>query len=107
MVGQKRLLTGEFVPLHRQPGRHTAHGAPYIGFGYPEGTYEEAVLQSDREAWEQGYQDDMERRFARRGEMGKERLWQWFTENPLAFVASHLSTSAAGADVFPTCARWT
>ena len=62
----------------------------YIGFGYPEGTYEEAVLQSDREAWEQGYQDDMERRFARRGEMGKERLWQWFTENPLAFVASHL-----------------
>ena len=37
-----------------------------------------------------GYQDDMERRFARRGEMGKGRLWQWFTENPLAFVASHL-----------------
>ena len=83
------LLTGEFVPFTANRGDIQLMGS-YIGFGYPEGTYEEAVLQSDREAWEQGYQDDMERRFARRGEMGKERLWQWFTENPLAFVASHL-----------------
>ena len=83
------LLTGEFVPFTANRGDIQLMGS-YIGFGYPEGTYEEAVLQSDREAWEQGYQDDMERRFARRGEMGKERLWEWFTENPLAFVASHL-----------------
>lgn len=83
------LLTGEFVPFTANRGDIQLMGS-YIGFGYPEGTYEEAVLQSDREAWEQGYQDDMERRFARRGEMGRERLWQWFTENPLAFVASHL-----------------
>lgn len=83
------LLTGEFVPFTANRGDIQLMGS-YIGFGYPEGTYEDAVLQSDREAWEQGYQDDMERRFARRGEMGKERLWQWFTENPLAFVASHL-----------------
>lgn len=83
------LLTGEFVPFTANRGDIQLMGS-YIGFGYPEGTYEDAVLQSDREAWEQGYQDDMERRFARRGEMGKERLWQWFTENPLAFIASHL-----------------
>lgn len=94
------LLTGEFVPFTANRGDIQLMGS-YIGFGYPEGTYEEAVLQSDREAWEQGYQDDMERRFARRGEMGKERLWQWFTENPLAFGGQPPPLQAAGADGFP------
>ncbi|MCI5956923.1 MAG: hypothetical protein MRZ54_08055, partial [Clostridiales bacterium] len=33
---------------------------------------------------------DMERRFARRGEIGRERMAQWLREAPVGFVASHL-----------------
>ncbi|HIU07270.1 MAG TPA: glycosyltransferase family 39 protein, partial [Candidatus Limiplasma pullistercoris] len=44
------VLTGEFVPFTANRGDIQLMGS-YIGFGYPEGTYEEAVLQSDREAW--------------------------------------------------------
>ena len=82
-------VTGEFVPFTANRGDIQLMGS-YEGFGCPEGTYEEAVLEADREAWEQGYQEDMERRFARRGEMGKQRLAQWFREAPVGFVLSHL-----------------
>ncbi len=82
-------VTGQFVPFTANRGDIQLMGT-YEGFGYPEGTYADAVLQSDREAWEQGYQGDMERRFARRGEMGKERLAQWMREAPVGFVLTHV-----------------
>ena len=82
-------LTGEFVPFTANRGDIQLMGT-YEGWGYPEGTYEEAVLEADREAWEQGYQEDMERRFERRGEMGRERMEAWLREAPLGFVATHL-----------------
>lgn len=62
----------------------------YIGFGAPEGTYEEMVVELDAEAWAHGFQNDGVRRFERRGEVGKERLGQWFRENPVGFVMTHL-----------------
>lgn len=82
-------LLGKFVPFTANRGDIQLMGS-YMGFGYPEGTYQEKVNELDAEAWNQNYQDDTERRFARRGEVGKERLAQWFQENPLAFLFSHL-----------------
>lgn len=80
---------GGFVPFTANRGDIQLM-ATYEGFGCPEGTYEEAVLQCDKEAWEQNYQYDMERRFARRGEIGRERMAQWLREAPVRCVASHL-----------------
>ena len=82
-------VVGGFVPFTANRGDIQLM-ATYEGIGCPEGSYEDAVLLSDKEAWEQGYQDDMERRFARRGEMGKERMLQWLREAPLGFIATHL-----------------
>lgn len=62
----------------------------YVGFGVPEGTYNEMVLELDAEAWREGFQEDPVRRFARRGEVGKERLSKWFSESPVKFILSHV-----------------
>ena len=82
-------VLGEFVPFTANRGDIQLMGS-YIGVGYPEGTYDEKILELDAEAWNEGFQADTERRFARRGEVGKERLGQWFRENPVAFVFSHV-----------------
>lgn len=82
-------LLNEFVPFTANRGDIQLLGS-YIGVGYPEGTYDEMVVQLDAEAWIEGYQEDGERRFARRGEVGKERLAQWFSENPVGFLYSHV-----------------
>ncbi len=85
---RNELLLNRFVAFTANRGDIQLMGS-YMGVGYPEGTYEDMVLQLDAEAWEQGYQEDTERRFERRGEVGKERLAQWFRENPVAFLFSH------------------
>ncbi len=82
-------FVGQFVPFTTNRGDIQLM-ATFEGIGCPEGTYEEAVLQADKEAWEQGYQDDVVRRFERRGEMGRERMAQWFQEAPLGLVVSQL-----------------
>ncbi len=78
-----------FVPFTANRGDLQLLGS-YMGWGYPEGTYDETILQLDAEAWERGYQDDVELRFARRGEVGKERLAEWFRTHPAGFVLTHL-----------------
>lgn len=80
---------GRFVPFTANRGDIQLMGS-YMGIGYPEGTYDEKVVELDAEAWIEGFQFDVERRFARRGEVGKERLSLWFEENPVAFVFSHV-----------------
>ena len=78
-----------FVPFTANRGDLQLLGS-YIGWGCPEGTYEETILQLDAEAWQQGVQDDVELRFARRGEVGRERLAEWFRTRPVGFVLTHL-----------------
>jgi len=80
---------GYFVPFTANRGDIQLMGS-YMGIGYPEGNYEDKVVELDAEAWINGYPFDTERRFARRGEVGKERLSQWFEENPVSFVFSHV-----------------
>lgn len=94
------LLTGEFVPFTANRGDIQLMGS-YIGFGYPEGTYEEAVLQSDREAWEQGYQDDMERRFAPAGRNGQGAPVAVVYGKSAGLCGQPPDLQAAGADGFP------
>lgn len=78
-----------FVPFTANRGDLQLLGS-YMGWGCPEGTYEETVLALDAEAWMEGVQDDVELRFARRGEVGKERLAEWFRTHPVGFVLTHL-----------------
>lgn len=82
-------VLNRFVPFTANRGDLQLLGS-YIGWGCPEGTYEETILQLDTEAWEQGVQDDVELRFARRGEVGRERLAEWFRTHPIGFILTHL-----------------
>ena len=82
-------MYGKFVMFTTNSGDIQLMGS-YMGIGAPEGTYDERVLELDAEAWNEGYQDDLVRRFARRGEAGRERLGEWFRENPIGFLLTHL-----------------
>lgn len=82
-------MYGKFVMFTTNSGDIQLMGS-YMGVGAPEGTYEEKVVELDAEAWNEGYQDDIVRRFSRRGEVGKERLKEWFQNNPLGFLFTHL-----------------
>lgn len=82
-------VLNRFVPFTANRGDLQLLGS-YMGWGYPEGTYDETILELDAEAWMNGTQDDVELRFARRGEVGKERLAEWFRTHPLGFVLTHL-----------------
>jgi len=82
-------VLNRFVPFTANRGDLQLLGS-YIGWGYPEGTYDETILQLDAEAWEQGVQDDVELRFARRGEVGKERIAEWSRTSPVGFLLTHL-----------------
>ena len=48
------------------------------------------VTELNIEAWEEGYQNKMAERFARRGEVGKARLAEWFETKPVGFILTHL-----------------
>lgn len=86
---RNELVLDRFVPFTANRGDLQLLGS-YMGWGYPEGTYDETVLELDAEAWMNGTQDDVELRFARRGEVGRERLAEWFRTHPLGFVLTHL-----------------
>lgn len=87
---RNEILLDRFVMFTANRGDIQLMGS-YMGIGCPEGDYDEMVVQMDKEAWEEGYQADVERRFARRGEVGKERLQEWFRTRPVAFVFSHVA----------------
>lgn len=78
-----------FVPFTANRGDLQLLGS-YIGWGCPEGNYDEAVLQLDAEAWIEGVQEDVALRFARRGDLGKARLAEWFRTHPVGFILTHL-----------------
>ena len=78
-----------FVPFTANRGDLQLLGT-YMGWGHPDGTYEEMIQQLDAQAWMEGYQEDGARRFALRGEVGKERLAEWFRTHPVGFVLTHL-----------------
>jgi hypothetical protein len=82
-------VLNRFVPFTANRGDLQLLGS-YMGWEYPEGTYDETIVELDAEAWMNGTQDDVELRFARRGEVGKERLAEWFRTHPLGFVLTHL-----------------
>lgn len=82
-------VTDSFVPFTSNRGDIKLLGS-FDGIGCPEGSYEETILALDREAWEQSYQEDTMRRFDIRGEVGEERLSQWFRQAPVGFLITHL-----------------
>lgn len=82
-------VTDSFVPFTSNRGDIKLLGS-FDGIGCPEGSYEETILALDSEAWEQSYQEDTMRRFDIRGEVGKERLSQWFRQAPVGFLITHL-----------------
>lgn len=81
-------VVGVFTPFPISQGDQKLLGT-YEGLGCPAGTYEEDIAALDREAWAQGYQADVYRRLARRGELAEERLVRWIRENPVGFVVTH------------------
>lgn len=78
-----------FVPFTGNRGDLQLLGT-YTGWGHPEGDYEETIQQLVAQAWEEGTQEDGAAHFARRGEIGKQRMAEWFREKPIAFVLTHL-----------------
>lgn len=97
-------LLGQFVPFTSNRGDIQLLGT-YQGIGYPEGDYASKVTELDAEAWAEGYEADGVRRFARRGEVGRERMAQWLRENPAGFLITHFLynplklTLMRGADI--------
>ena len=87
-VRNQRVI-GTFTPFPISQGDQKLLGT-YVGVGYPEGSYEEATTALDAEAWEQNFQGDKIQRIARRGEVAQERLTEWFQEQPIAFLYTHL-----------------
>ena len=81
-------VTGSFTPFPISQGDQKLLGA-FEGFDHPEGDYNTASMLMDREAWEQGYQDDATRRLRRRGEYADELYATWFREQPVGFVFTH------------------
>lgn len=80
---------GAFTPFPVSQGDQKLLGS-YVGWGYPEGTYEEGIAELDTRAWEEGYQEDTYRRIALRGEYADERMARWLRDDPLGFIATHL-----------------
>ncbi|NLV59489.1 MAG: glycosyltransferase family 39 protein [Clostridiales bacterium] len=86
---RNQQIIGVFTPFPTSQGDQKLLGT-YVGVGYPDGTYEEALEKLDAMAWEQGYQTDTIHRIKDRGEYGQERLAQWIAQNPLGFLFTHL-----------------
>lgn len=82
-------VVGTFTPFPVSQGDQKLLGS-YVGWGYPEGTYEEGITELDARAWTEGYQADTYRRIALRGEYADERMARWLRENPLGFLGTHL-----------------
>ncbi len=82
-------VVGTFTPFPVSQGDQKLLGS-YVGWGYPEGSYEEGITELDARAWTEGYQADAYRRIALRGEYADERMARWLRENPLGFLGTHL-----------------
>ena len=86
---RNEVTFGSFSPFPMSQGDQKLLGT-YEGIGYPAGTYETDVNALDAEAWDQGYQTDVNARLARRGELAQQRLTQWFQQNPAGLIFTHL-----------------
>ena len=86
---RNQLVAGTFAPFPVSQGDQKLLGT-YEGIGYPAGSYQQDVDTLDAAAWEQGYQADVYRRLAVRGDFAQARLRRWVTENPVGFAVTHL-----------------
>ena len=81
-------VVGAFTPFPVSQGDQKLLGS-YVGLGAPAGAYAEDVAALNRQAWDQGFQNDVYRRIALRGALADARMAQWFREAPLGLIATH------------------
>lgn len=81
-------VVGTFTPFPVSQGDQKLLGS-YVGLGAPAGTYAEDVAALNQQAWDEGYQSDVYRRIALRGDLADARMAQWLRDDPLGLIATH------------------